>query len=469
MKGYSGWGYRPYLPLNRIERKDYPFVAALRPGDDCCELEWYDHGHPQASHTAVAELDGQVIVRLPLTGSHAVISGLTPGKTYTLYVEDDSDTVRRSDRRTVSPGHVIGRPVNYLHPQDSAYWFSGNSLCSPALLKLGSGRLLVSMDVYRPRWGQNLTMLFSSDDGGNRWDYLTDLFPCFWGKPFVHRGTLYMLAMTTEYGDLRIGRSDDGGKTWPAFTTLFPGSGNRDCGGPHKAPLNILPYRGRLWTAVDYGTWERGGHANGVLSAGEDDDLLDPASWTLTPFLPFDDGWPGAAQGKSRGCLEGNMVVLPDGRLVNLLRYQIQMCVPTHDRAVMLAVDDRHPEAPLTLHRVVDFIGGNSKFSVCRDEVSGYYLALVNRVADPALPMSRDVLSLTKSRDGEHWELAADLLFHHDGQGSDKAVGVQYPDMLIDGDDLIWVQRTAMNHALNFHDSNYITFHRLENFRSRLG
>lgn len=83
--------------------------------------------------------------------------------------------------------------------------------------------------------------------------------------------------------------------------------------------------------------------------------------------------------------------------------------------------------------------------------------------------MSRDVLSLTKSRDGEHWELVSDLMYYHNGQESGQKVGVQYPDMIIDGDDMLWVQRTAMNNARNFHDSNYITFHRLENFRSMLG
>lgn len=214
--------------------------------------------------------------------------------------------------------------MNYLHPEDTAYWYSGNSLCSPAIVKLDSGRLLVSMDIYRPRYGQNLTKIFFSDDGGESWSFLTDLFPCFWGKLFVHRNALYMLAMTTEYGDVLVGRSEDGGRTWPRFVNLFPGSGNRDCGGPHKAPMNIFSHNGRLWTAVDYGTWERGGHATGVLSVGEDDDLLDPASWTLTPFLPFDDNWPGAARGKSRGCLEGNMVLLPDGKLVNFLRYRFR-------------------------------------------------------------------------------------------------------------------------------------------------
>lgn len=469
MKGYFGWSYQPYVPLNCKERENAPYIAALRPGRDFCEVEWVDPVNLQGPHTAVIEQEGGILRRQPLEGGRVLLADLTPGETYTVTIEDDGDHSRRSDRRLVTPGDIIGRPVNYLHPEDTAYWYSGNSLCSPAIVKLDSGRLLVSMDIYRPRYGQNLTKIFFSDDGGESWSFLTDLFPCFWGKLFVHRNALYMLAMTTEYGDVLIGRSEDGGRTWPRFVNLFPGSGNRDCGGPHKAPMNIFSHNGRLWTAVDYGTWERGGHATGVLSVGEDDDLLDPASWTLTPFLPFDDNWPGAAQGKSRGCLEGNMVLLPDGKLVNFLRYQIQMCTPNHDKAALFAVDTEHPEAPLTLYKIIDFIGGISKFSICRDAQSGYYLALVNRVADPSLPMSRDVLSLTKSRDGEHWELVSDLMYYHNGQESGQKVGVQYPDMIIDGDDMLWVQRTAMNNARNFHDSNYITFHRLENFRSMLG
>ena len=36
----------------------------------------------------------------------------------------------------------------------------------------------------------------------------------------------------------------------------------------------------------------------------------------------------------------------------------------------------------------------------------------------------------------------------------------------IEGEDIIYLCRTAMNNANNFHDSNYSTFHRIKNFRN---
>ena len=93
------------------------------------------------------------------------------------------------------------------------------------------------------------------------------------------------------------------------------------------------------------------------------------------------------------------------------------------------------------------------------------YFALFNRVADLEHVMARNILSLSFSKDGIKWQTVCDLIgIDADGGLYDK-VGVQYPDAIIDGDDLLWVQRTACNNAANFHDSNYITFHRLKNFR----
>ena len=47
-----------------------------------------------------------------------------------------------------------------------------------------------------------------------------------------------------------------------------------------------------------------------------------------------------------------------------------------------------------------------------------------------------------------------------------EKVGFQYVDFEFDGDDIIFLSRTAMNGAHSFHDSNYSTFHTIENFRS---
>ena len=63
----------------------------------------------------------------------------------------------------------------------------------------------------------------------------------------------------------------------------------------------------------------------------------------------------------------------------------------------------------------------------------------------------------------ENWSLNK-ILFDFSNEDPRK-VGLQYVDFSIEGDDIIYLCRTAMNNARNFHDANYSTFHRIENFR----
>lgn len=465
MRGYSGWNYKPFYSMDESFRVDCPYIAALRPGDEHIEIEWHDDKCGYTDHSLLVWDEEDDCRRILINENHMLVEELENGHTYRFQVVDNRDEKRCSHIRRAMIAPVIGYPVNYLHPQDDCYTYSGHALCSPSLLKLQSGAYVVSMDVYKHRQGQNLSKLFVSYNQGKTWEHLTDLFPCFWGKLFEFRGALYMLAFTTEYGNLIIGKSEDDGKTWTEFTTLFPGSGNRDGGGPHRAPLNIMEHNGRLWAAVDFGTWEKGGHMSGVLSVSVNDDLLDAKSWVMSEFLPYNPEWKGAAQGESQGCLEGNIVKLPDGNLYNYLRYQINKCIPNHDKAVLLKIDTKRPERQLQFYKVVDFMGGLTKFSIVYDEVSRYYLALINRVIDETKPMSRNILSLMKSRDGIHWEFVRDVVDCSAYDNAVEKIGMQYPDVVIDGEDLIWVQRTAMNNATNYHDSNYITFHRIKAFR----
>lgn len=463
MKGYSGWDHKPFYSMDRLQRKENPFIAALRPGDGCIEVEWYDH--KATEHTLCITDDKGFSRTVDAPDNHLLVEGLENGKTYTFTIKDSVDADRCSESRMAGIAPVVGYPVNYLHPEDPCYDFSGHSLCSPSILRLKSGKLLVSMDVYQHLRAQNLSKIFASCDDGATWHYQTDLFPCFWGKLFEHKDALYMLGFTTEYGNLIVGKSVDEGKTWSKPVMLFPGSGNRYCGGPHRAPLNIMEHNGRLWAAVDFGTWEKAGHMSGVLSISVDADLMEPENWVMSEFLPYDPSWEGAAVGESKGCLEGNLLLLPDGRFCNLLRYQIQNCVPNRDRAVLLTIDPEEPEKKLTFYKVIDFMGSLTKFSVTFDAVSGRYIALVNRVIDEKKPMARNVLSLVVSEDAEHWEFVRDVVDCSAYENATEKIGMQYPDLIIDGEDLLWVQRTAMNNAANFHDSNYITFHRMRGFR----
>jgi len=60
--------------------------------------------------------------------------------------------------------------------------------------------------------------------------------------------------------------------------------------------------------------------------------------------------------------------------------------------------------------------------------------------------------------------VARDLLDYRDHDAND--VGFQYVDFMIEGNDILYLCRTAMNGAHNYHDANYQTFHRIKNFRN---
>ncbi len=464
MKGISGWDYKPYTRLTETHKADLPYICLIEPGVNGFRFEWFDRGFAgdhTVSYRKYKSLKEETVLKVK--DPRVSIEGLEEEQDYEF-------TLRRvgaggqSETRVVRTGFVPGKVVNYLHPMDDQYAFSGKALCSPCIVRLPSGRLLASMDVFAGGAPQNLSLIFRSDDRGASWHYLTDLMPCFWGKMFVHRGVLYMLAMSTEYGDLLIGCSKDEGKSWSAPVRILPGGGLME-DGMHKAPMPVVEHNGRLYTAVDYGSWKRrGGHANGLLSIAVDDDLLVPENWCVTPFTAYDPGWPGASLGPTGGCIEGNAVVSPEGRICNYLRYNIAGANPSHGRAVILQGDNQNPEAALELDRIVDFEGGsNSKFTLRRDERTGRYYAIVNEVVDERTPGQRNVLSLAVSDDFYHWRIAKRLLDYRDA--SPKDVGFQYVDWIFDGEDILYLSRTAFNRARNFHDANYITFHVIEDFR----
>lgn len=438
MKGHSQWHYRPYARLNRLETLDRPYICRLAPGRDSVEFEWLDRGCGGVHFAQVRRRGEEGWTRLPLAAPAAAIPGLLPGTDYELCVVRGDGV--SSGVRLARTGAYPGTVVNYLHPDDEAYAFSGRSLCSPSLARLPSGALLASMDVYAGGAPQNLTLLFRSDDRGRRWHSVADLFPCFWGKLFWHQDALFMLANATEYGNLLVGRSLDEGRTWSAPVTILPGGGRGEQG-PHKAPMPVTRCGRRLYTAVDYGSWSSGGHASGLLSIDVDADPLVAENWSCTPFLPFDEAWPGAAEGRG-SALEGNAVVGPGGELLNVLRYQMSGCAPAYGRALVLRADKNDPEAPLQFGWFADFNGGsNAKFDLVCDEPSGLYWAVVNEIVDPAYPTARNVLSLAASEDLRTFRIVRRLLDH---RHEDPAmVGFQYVSFVIDGEDLLFLCRTG--------------------------
>lgn len=107
----------------------------------------------------------------------------------------------------------------------------------PSLVVLPNGRLLVAFDMTGPdakglpgkkyvdarsRWSQ--TKVFSSSDGGNKWDSVASL-PCRGGVLFRDGGDVYLLGEAN--GTVQLSRSPDGGGSWSLPTTVVePSAGS---------------------------------------------------------------------------------------------------------------------------------------------------------------------------------------------------------------------------------------------------
>jgi len=455
MKGRSTWSYAPYKPFF-WEVGDI-YICRIVPYPNSIRIEWLPAGKEE--YSVYFRLRGEDEFKLCGTakGTEYLITGLTEGSDYEFYVCAGEE---KSRIRLARCGAHVGTAVNYLHPEDNAYDYSGKYLCSPSLIDHPDGYLLASMDLYCGNAPQNLTLIYRSDDGGKSWHYVSELMPCFWGKMFLHKGSLYMLACSTEYGDLLIGRSDDGGKTFGAPVTLLRGSNGKNGNvGVHKNPQNIFRHNGRIYETLEWGSWKNTEyyHAAMVMSCKEDDDLLDPESWHFTPPVKHDLTWKGAASDGEKGNIEGTLCLAPNGELYNLMRYQTK-----EKKILAYRVNTADPDMPLEYSHAVDFPCNLSKFTVKYDKESNCYYSIASRRIDEP-KTGRNLLSLMVSRDMVNWSVAADLI---DRRNEDpKLIGFQYVDFEFKGDDIIFLCRTAMNGAHTFHDSNYLTFHTIENFR----
>ena len=110
--------------------------------------------------------------------------------------------------------------------------------------------------------------------------------------------------------------------------------------------------------------------------------------------------------------------------------------------------------------------GGGVKFTIRYDKTTSRYWSIVSKQTNPEA--YRNNLVLTSSADLRDWRVESPLLYHADGEKH----AWQYIDWQFDGDDIIFVSRTAYDDGLggasNAHDANYLTFHRIADFRKRL-
>ena len=372
--------------------------------------------------------------------------------------------------------------LRYQDPATKTY------LGSPSLVRLANGDLLATHDYFGPgcplnhEGEEHLTSVYRSRDGGATWTNVTHIAGAFWNSLFTLDDAVYLIGASQQYGSIVIHRSTDNGNTWshPADATsglLFRGGSRHAPPNYHCAPVPVWIKDGRLYRAFEDNTpinWPVGFQAC-VISANIDTDLLDAANWMMSEKLPFDPAWLPDDWGTltKAGWLEGNVVEDRDGQLWDVLRLNAQVVDGPSwslwNKAAMVKIEDggrRLVFDPAT--GFIDLPGGHTKFTIRYDPQTDRYLTLSNGIADIAQPSNRSVLSLYASRDLRVWTHCTVLLKDDLGlppEVSAQQTGFQYVDWQFDGDDLIYLVRTAYDGAHNFHDSNRITFHRLARFR----
>lgn len=383
--------------------------------------------------------------------------------------------------KPVSPGVVIAhRPAS-----------AGVYIGSPSLAILPNGDLVASHDGFGPNHQLGRTYLFRSTDGGKTWSKLPDVEDQNTSTLFVHRGDLYLMGLgspparrgETIEGDtaVRTGvcirRSQDGGQTWTIPNDQATGLLLNE--GPYStAPVPVVEHNGRIWRAMEDakapGEWA-GCFRAFVMSAPADSDLLDANNWTITNVVGRNTDW---LNGEFEGWLEGNVVVTPSGGIVDILR--VHYFSYNGDRAAVIRISDDGKKATFDPESgFIEFPDAAKKFTIRFDPISKHYWSLTNAVPkrhrkgesqyEGGNPEStRNTLTLISSPDLNHWTIEDIVIYHPDT----RKHGFQYADWHFDGDDIVAAVRTSnddgVGGAHDMHDANFLTFHRLPNFRDHL-
>ncbi len=350
---------------------------------------------------------------------------------------------------------------------------SGIYIGSPGILIMPDGSYLAKHDEFGPRSTERtsaITHVYRSTDRGQSWEHMARVDGLFWANIFYHRGAVYMMGTSAghNHGHCVIRRSTDGGRTWTRAKDetsglLFPDISY------HTAPMPVLVHAGRIWRTMEDeksgGGWGHSFRAF-MMSAPIDADLLVADNWTATNAIPRDPAW---LDGQFRGWLEGNVVVDPHGRVVNVLRVNVQAPSRIAGKAAIVSISDDGRTATFDPETgFIDLPGGAKKFTIRFDPQTNAYWSLTNPVmghTERNAGSVRNTLALLRSDDLIHWQIRCILLHHPDVVHH----GFQYPDWVFEGDDLIAAIRTAYDDGLggarNAHDANHLTFHRFENFR----
>lgn len=357
-----------------------------------------------------------------------------------------------------SAHNVPGVIVDYSKPESGIY------LGSPSVVILPNGEYLASHDYFGAgvKGGANQTAVFLSKDKGGSWVKVITLDDSYWSNLFYHIDAVYLMGTSKEYGNLVIRKSVDNGVSWSSPTDKKSGL-LRDDFEYHTAPMPIAVHDGRIFRAMEVRSPAYGWGINFealVVSAPLDADLLKSENWTVSNRIHFNQDWLGSAW------LEGNIIVTPESKMVNIMRVDN---LEFGANAAILSYDDKANRLSFDPQKgFIKFPGGAKKFTIRYDEESKLYWTLSNNVRDFGYNAgsTRNSLTLSSSPDLYNWTVHEEILYHPDVAKH----GFQYADWQFDGNDIVTLVRTAFDDefggARNNHDANYMTFHRIIDFRN---
>lgn len=353
----------------------------------------------------------------------------------------------------------------------------GQNITNPSIIILPNGDLLAACTgALRNTTGKGAWVtFFASTDGGATWKVRSKgQITMSYQSTFLHKGVLYIMGADKAAGNVVIHASYDNGYTWTDATDSKNGLLLE--GTFHSAPVPVAIWNGRIWRGMETNETNKKVF---VMSAPVDANLLDASSWTMSNMLIYNKSWAVDGEAlKGSQMIEGNVIVTPDNKLVDVLRvdetrYGETMAMVSVKSSKEISFD------PTT--GFYQLPGGGKKFTVRFDEVSGKYWTITNPV-DPRLygkvaegyydngihcGLLRNRMVLYSSLDLKTWTeerviMAVDEPFFH---------GFQYVDWQFDGDDIVSVIRMAAPEERGLpnrqHDANMFAFERIENFRTR--
>ncbi|MEZ6191295.1 MAG: hypothetical protein R3C45_08390 [Phycisphaerales bacterium] len=338
---------------------------------------------------------------------------------------------------------------------------------SPSIAILPDGSYVISNDVT----GNNApspspTYIHRSTDQGQTWTQISSVSNLIWANLYVYNNDLYLMGRNGSGFVVR--KSTDNGYTWTNPTSSTTGLiANVPGSTYHTAPVNVVEYNGRLWRSIETRASGVDGSSAGVMSIPIGADLLNASNWTFSNRILNQESWlPG---NDFDDWIEGNVVVDREGDLVNIIRVN----VPRGDDEVAAIIRVNNP-GTVTFDPssdIIDFNGGAKKFDIQYDPATDRYWSFANIITPynediTVLPSShRDIVALVQSRDMRNWDV--EKIVVQDLSDMDN-IGFQYWDWEFDGDDMIAASRTAypdgLGGAIRFHDANFITFHRVEDY-----